>query len=264
MLIFNYLIIKIFLTGYVNIDRQRGFNLNDAETVLRDLAKFHGVPLALKLKNPDIFEKNVKVFCHDYHPFEPMVPLMNPVSTNVLKQDPECAQLLPKIALWGTKHFTPPREPFASISHGDMWLGNTMQLYKDGKIIKNKFIDFQFLQYRSIAADVLFFIWSSVQDEVISEHFDRLLKYYHFHLLQTLKDCNCSIDAFGYNQFLEEVKTEVDYEIGHALQFVVFVIHTKAPAEKPLTTESFAKAVTQRAKERAWFIVKECHKQGWL
>lgn len=217
------------------------------------------------MNHPDIFERKIKVHFHDYRPHASLLPIMNPVIVDILKEDQKCAELLPKITIWGTKHFTAPREPFAGISHCDMWSSNTMQLYKDDKIVKNVFIDFQFFTYRSIVADILFFIWTSVQDSVIAEHLDRLLRYYHSHLLQTLKECNCPIDAFRYEKFLEEVNIEADYEIGHALQFIVFVINVKkGPPSHPLTKENVAKRVTQRAKERTWFIIKECEKRGWL
>lgn len=249
------------------MDRVRGFDLDGAEMILKDLAKLHAVPLALKLKDLETFDRQIKIYCHDYNPITSLSKVLREVTMDILKQDPECAKLSSKISLWGTRHFTPPREPFATISHGNLWLNNTLQIYNDGKIIKNKFVDFQFYTYRSAAADVLFFLWTSVQDSVITEHFDRLLKYYHYHLLHNLRECNCSTETFGYEQFLNELKIEADYEFGHALQFATFVIYLEKGNEgfgRPPTKETVSKIVTQRAKEKAWFMVKECHKQGWM
>lgn len=254
----------VFLLGYLNAERDVLFDLNTSEVVLRDLAKFHGVSLALKIKNPEVFEKNLKVFFHDYKPYAPLVEELHPVIEKVLMEDPECEKLVPKITPWGKKHFV-HRQPFAGICHDDMWLSNTMQLCKDGKVVKNKLIDFQFFTYRSVVADLLFLLLTSVQETVLAENLERLLKYYHFHLLNTLKECNCSTDGFQYRKFMEELKIEAEIEIGHSLQFILFVVNVKKFAyeeENSLDTEIASKLI--KTKERAQFIVKECHKQGWL
>lgn len=221
----------------------------------------------MKLTETDNFERNIKITCHDFIPNQNLCNLLSDISKEVLKEDPECAKLVPKIAFYGSKNAPHSREPFATVTHGDIWLSNSLQKYKDGRVVKNKLLDFQFYSYRSPAADVLFFLWTSVQDEVLVKHFERLLKFYHYHLLLTLKQCNCATDAFEYEAFLKELKTEAEYEFGHALQFIHHVIHLDRDgviSEHPPTKESFYKLISKRAKEKSWFLVKECHSQGWI
>lgn len=191
-----------------------------------------------------------------------MMEELSPIVEQVLMEDPECAKLVPKITRWGTKRYM-HREPFVGICHDDLWLSNTMQLRRDEKIVKNKLLDFQFFTYRSVVGDLLFFLLTSVRENVLAENMERLLKYYHFHLLDTLKECNCPTNGFQYNAFIEELKIEADYEIGHALQFILFVIDVTKFCYTGDQDDEIASRLAE-TKERARNIVKECHKQGWL
>lgn len=141
--------------GYANIDRIVGFDLEGAKLVLNSLAQLHAVPIALKLKKPDVFQNQVKMNCVIY-------PFVMPESATSDDQTQKPPEWLPYIAkdkqtlpyyedvcealVKSTERdflARPHVEPFASFSHCDMWVNNTMQLAKDRKLTKNKFVDFQ-------------------------------------------------------------------------------------------------------------------------
>lgn len=130
--------------------------MDGAKLVIKDLAVFHAVPIALKLTKPDIFKTKVKKNC--------LKPFFPEASENqeflprshwfpYIEQIDECKPYLEQVAtIWdeisedtsSDSYILKPRnEPFPSIQHGDMWCNNTMQKSEDGKLIKNKLIDFQ-------------------------------------------------------------------------------------------------------------------------
>lgn len=107
------------------------------------MANFHGVGIALKTKKPQVFEKNIKPFCCDYIP-GPEFPNVCRKAIKVLLQEREdLVPLISKVTLWADRPLPTPREPFATVNHCDMWVNNTMQKIENGKVVKNKFVDFQ-------------------------------------------------------------------------------------------------------------------------
>lgn len=48
------------IQGYVMEDRLKGFDLAHAKMIVQDLAKFHAVPIALRLLKPEVFEEKVR------------------------------------------------------------------------------------------------------------------------------------------------------------------------------------------------------------
>lgn len=122
-------------------------------------------------------------------------------------------------------------------------------------------------EYRSPAADLFFYLWTSVKTSVLQEHLDDLLQHYHQHLLNTLQIYNCDTRLFGYEQLLDEIKTESSFEFGHALQFALFVVQGKKGGEQLSefpTVEQYVRNMSDKAKEKLYYMVSECDKRGWM
>lgn len=247
------------------MNRTEGFNLEDAKRILRDLARFQGTAIALKLINPKLFDKKVKVFCRDFIFAEEVA--FTDIIIEALKENESCFPLAEKIGKWPCTR-PEPREPYATIAHSDLWVNNTMQKIVDGKIVSNIFVDFQCYSYRSCASDVFFFLWTSCQKDVIVKHLDELLEYYHHNLVQTLEEFNCDISQFSLEKFLEEVRLETRYEFGHALTFVIIVKHGPIISEENIknniSREELVKRLPQEIKNFLYLMVQECNKRGWL
>lgn len=71
-----------------------------------------------------------------------------------------------------------------------------MMKYENGKPISNKFVDFQCYDYKSPAIDLLNFLLTSVNTDVLKEEFDGLLKFYHSEFVDNLKKMGCDIEPF--------------------------------------------------------------------
>ncbi|XP_057655646.1 uncharacterized protein LOC130893484 [Diorhabda carinulata] len=255
---------NLAISGFTNIDRNEGFDLETSKLVLRDLAEFHGVTLALKLYKPHVFEKNVKPYCHD---FEHNSELMRDLIALVANEDQECAKILSTIPNFGRRPRPMPNEPFATIVHDDLWTNNTMQKFENGKPIANKMVDFQIYSYGSPATDVFFYLWSSVPLDVLKNHIDQLIEYYHGHFVDIMKIYACDVKPFSLEAFMEEIKRISQFEFYHALFF--HLIAVQAPKggldiTKMPTPAEIVKNVSSKAKEKTWYMIKECYKREWL
>lgn len=259
------------------MDRQLGCDLENAKLILRDLAKFHAVPIALKLKKPTVFEENVKKYMANFYPAPPQVDKSAPnaVIAVILRENKSCIPLISKVEE-SYKRLTAQendiREPFASISHQDLWVNNFMVRNEGDKIVHNKFVDFQTCTYDSPARDLIFFLFSSVQLNTLKEHLDDLLQYYHQFFIETLKDLGCSVEEFSYEKFNNELKHYGIYEIHHILFMLLFILtakkggnkppnKSKGPPIPPLPTQD---EVPFEAKIRAWWILQEFGRRNWL
>lgn len=156
------------------------------------------------------------------------------------------------------------REPYASLIHFDLWSANVMNKLENNKIVKNIFIDFQIYDYRSPAADVFFFLWTSVQKQVLEHHIDDLTLHYHNQLLKTVESYQIDISQFTYQTFEEELRVEAGFEFGHA---ALFAFGLKMETKEPWNSEKTFYEIEDLGttlKDYFYFMVTECNKRGWL
>lgn len=153
------------------------------------------------------------------------------------------------------------REPFSSVNHFDFWINNIMVKKETNGRVRNKFIDFQGFACRSPASDVFFFLWTSVNFNVLKENLDHLLQHYHLWLVNTLENLNVDTMIFGYQSFLDEIQFEAYFEFGHAILFKYLILILK-----PYSDEGNFESVyfTPEYKEFVEYMVSECAKRKWL
>lgn len=70
------------------------------------------------------------------------------------------------------------------------------------RIDKLKIFDFQLTAYYSFTCDLIFFLFSSVNEHDRSEHIESFFKHYHHHFYETLKKLGCSLDEYTYEKFV--------------------------------------------------------------
>ncbi|CAG9827093.1 unnamed protein product [Diabrotica balteata] len=250
-------------TGYVNIDRTIGFDFPTTLLILSDLARLHGVSLALKLKYPTRFEEKIKCYCV---PFKPSHQDLLPILRRVVAENEEIAHLAPKILPWGTHPRSPNNEPFVSLIHADTWTNNTLQKFENGEAISNKFVDFQIFQYGSPAADVFFFLFSSVPQDILEPNLDYFLKYYHTGLVEVLEDHKCSSAEFGFERFMQEMESVSFYEFPHSFLFHTLFVNARKGGHdlENLDEDQVFSDIPLKVKQKSWYMVKECSRRGWF
>ena len=100
---------------------------------------------------------------------------------------------------------------FTVLNHGDDWINNMMfKLDDQGNTVDFKFLDFQMSFWGSPAADLFYFIMSSIRDDIKVVHFDEIIEYYHEILVESLKKLNYQHHIPTLMELIEELKAKGD------------------------------------------------------
>uniref|UniRef100_A0A6P7F7B7 Rho-associated protein kinase let-502 n=1 Tax=Diabrotica virgifera virgifera TaxID=50390 RepID=A0A6P7F7B7_DIAVI len=261
------------IKGYVNLERTIGFDLSTSRLILEDLARFHATTLALKLKEPENFEKKIKPYCSCF--LKLPAPLDLAYEGNqlalVLEEEEIGRKLMPQLRksmkYMGTLRTT-FREPFATVVHRDFWVNNIMLQFVEGAVKNIKIVDFQMYTYDTPATDLMFFIFTSVQTQALKQHFEELIEHYHEILAQTLLMFACDITQFTYEKLLEEISACMKTELGKMIFMLLFIIRgpkgghlNSDPKEIPKLN---IKHLTSEDKDRLFWLLKEFDERGWM
>ncbi|XP_030767132.1 uncharacterized protein LOC115890909 [Sitophilus oryzae] len=325
--------------GYRNEDRYIGFDLVTTRAILKSLALFHVIPLALKFKNPEQF-KHVKEFLDSTHPKPPGGPHDGPprgpkppgdlpppaglpppgghpplhgppppqgphggppgpppnggppgrpnfpdgkgpdqVFFDTFKDMPELAPYITKFGPLISRANEPPifgnkpgKEPWATIGHSDFWVNNIMVKPVAGKEPLIKIVDFQVTGYKSFATDLVFFLLSSVRNDVVQDYFDDLLRFYYEEFTSTLKKFKVNLEL-TYKEYLDELQTAAkDQETRHALTFTTIIFGEKnssidwAVENVDMFTQmgKMIKNMNQYQKDKIIVIASEVCRRNWV
>lgn len=229
---------------------------------------------------PEIFETKVKKHC-DLREGMPEMPTpeggpkMPPWMSIAEKRD-ECKEYAEKVKKKMLQFFEdkidffdkPSDEPFASIAHNDLWVNNTMQKLEDGKIIKNIIVDFQIYQYANPLLDVIFFIFSSVQRELVKEHLEDLVQLYEDNFFKFLEDLKCDTSKLERN-FLKQLDEDAPQELIHLLFMAIpilgpkneYAVDFEATDPMEMVKES---SITQEVNEQIVYTLVEFGRRNWI
>ncbi|GLV35389.1 uncharacterized protein CBL_01461 [Carabus blaptoides fortunei] len=216
------------VSGYDVGDRLTGFDMDHAELIIKNLAKYHGAFVALKYLKPNVFEEKV-------YPSIKQVKLGGDMDTKaienftsevveVLEKDDKCILYIEKLLnsmkfhLEGEYRKSAPENPFSTAVHTDYWVNNTMLLWdQNGKPIHNKIVDWQMPTYNSGVYDLLFFIFTSVMPSVLYDNVDHFFKLYYDHFIDCLKQYKLDVSPFSWEAFSNDIKIIAPIELGHIL-----------------------------------------------
>ncbi|XP_060527190.1 uncharacterized protein LOC132702523 [Cylas formicarius] len=254
--------------GYTNIDRMEGFDLETTRLILDHLANFHATAIGLKLKRPEVFEKRVKPHLTEWIPpstdnFKQMIADFLDGAGEASKHKSKFIKCLSK--QWRRKI----NEPWATITHNDFWVNNVMVKHEGHHVTSVKFVDFQVVDYGSVASDLLFFLLGSVQLSVIKYHFQKLLKYYYERFVDTLRDLRVDTRDFTYQSFEKELDSEGGRQVAHVAPMLFVIMGPKNAAPPPPPKEGepmkfppFKPPLNYY--EKLGFIVDEAVRRKWI
>lgn len=167
-----------------------GFTLEAAKSILKSLAAFHATGFGIKFKQPENFKILEEFF--EGAKFQP--PPVQPDGPP--PEVPEDLLLEKLITLPDFEHYKSQLqyrkdhqspmmerilggglEPWNTVSHGDFW-GNNIMITKPSEngTIPVKILDYQVCRYSTYSKDVIFFLLTSLRDEVVKNHLDDLLR----------------------------------------------------------------------------------------
>ncbi|XP_017879753.1 uncharacterized protein LOC108624753 [Ceratina calcarata] len=214
--------------GYYNGDRTKGYDLEHAELAVKALARFHALGMATKEKKPGMYEI-FKMYAKALQA-EGTAEDMFKVVLNTIQQDPEmsphyerCDKILSGFTLeklWAEE----VREPWSTIIHSDFWVNNIMfHRSEKGKIDDVKFVDFQIYLCASPLRDLLFFVYSSVEPDVVDDQAENLFDLYYETMINVLTKMKCNTNVFSKEDFRAKLAEDAKNEFVH-VSFMIKVL----------------------------------------
>lgn len=195
-----------------------------------ELAKLHGLSLALKLKKPSVFEKfknlsNSMSFVMTTESMKHIAPRNCKLILELFKNQPEiCNKLVAlKDNIWdriSQSMNTSKSEPFAVICHGDVWINNVLYNYsdKDKKIIKDtKLVDWQMTYYGSLGSELTYYLYCCVDKPMRQKYLNELLELYYGSMRDILRKFNIEIgDVMPFREVKRQLRVYGIYAFGMA------------------------------------------------
>ncbi|KAI4461876.1 hypothetical protein MML48_5g00005480 [Holotrichia oblita] len=92
-------------------------------------------------------------------------------------------------------------------------------------------VDFQVIDYDSLANDVTFFLYSSVELSVLQDHVDELYRFYYEKFIETLRKLQSNISEYNFAAFMEECGAIVkEVQFGHLIFLLIPILTLKGKA----------------------------------
>lgn len=249
-----------------------GMDVDHAKKVITVLAKYHAFGRALKQKMPDFFEKVIgftRLKVYSGTGFQNNFKNILEHYKKVCSSHKHMSLIESSFAnvLGGDISTDEPREPWPSISHGDLWTSNILfHKNQDGEVDDVKLIDFVCYSYTNPLKDLPYFICTSLNHETQEIHINEILNIYYDTFIGTLQGMNCCIEPFPKEAFNRELKREALNELPvilFVLRFILFKSVEENNNEEVVKNilnseldESFTKKLLR--------IIRIYERQGWF
>lgn len=203
--------------GFLMANRSTGLDFAHTSLALTNLGKFHAVSYALNRKLNGLLEtkctehvlnektkdtlnqyytkafKDVADIIIDYPEVKKFVPTLLKISEGIGENIIELAKL--------------GKDDFACLIHGDFWVNNMLFKYSEKNELEDmRFVDFQLTRWNNPAFDLLYFFFSSIEDEVRVNKTDELLKIYYNSLRKNLNRMNCQDVKYSFENLMTDFK----------------------------------------------------------
>nr|CAD7455077.1 unnamed protein product [Timema tahoe] len=221
---FMLILEDICLKGFRLAERRKGLDLSHSVLVLKTLARFHAVSIALHEKEPNFIEsfKENGFFEESIATeMDKMISSSINAIANKVESWPDCgpryAEKLRKCLLNFRQRLLgvmkPKNNPFNVLIHGDLWLNNMMFKYDDvsGTVEDVMFVDYQLCCFTSFALDLQYFIHTSPMDVVRKENTEELLKTYYDELCDTLVCLGSGHKRITFQELQDEYERKAFY-----------------------------------------------------
>ncbi|XP_055307114.1 uncharacterized protein LOC129571346 [Sitodiplosis mosellana] len=203
---------NVKLQNFANGDKSIGFGRDEAMATLKALAKFHALCIAMRRLQPELFNtkvnpyllpldattKNDKQFESIYRELrllDGLSPEMRNKIENVTRNGKEYNEILTRA----------PDSPYTTVVHKDLWINNIMTK-RDATPTKVKIYDFQSFYFESFMHDLIFFLFTSVQNSDLKSNFKSLIDHYLAEFRKTMDFFKCPLDDYTSEKMWSEIR----------------------------------------------------------
>lgn len=251
-------------SGYKMANRRNQLDFEHCIATLRTLARFHALSAKVYEKDPDmVIGLASEAYVEENR--EKMSQFLEAcfhVLALVVDTWGERARFAPILREFGDsvwdilQHVVRSSENFNVLNHGDMWVNNIMYKYTDdGRVENAKLVDFQLSRYvpfmltcqlieivsrySTPALDLHYFLFTSPQPSVLSEHMFELLEIYHQALMADLAVLGIDVD-YSLEQLHKDMQNRAAFGL---LAIVQILPHIVAPPSEVFDLDNFASEV---------------------
>uniref|UniRef100_A0A1B0D1Q3 CHK kinase-like domain-containing protein n=1 Tax=Phlebotomus papatasi TaxID=29031 RepID=A0A1B0D1Q3_PHLPP len=203
------------IQNYCLLGRAKKLNHHQCHLVLNKVARWHATTAVLFQKSPELFEKHhVPNFSEDTQHLHLIYGNLLQAAMKRNRGAPELKNFSNKLAAFTSefvpklmKVFTRDDKSFTVLNHGDLWSNNMLfkRNEKENRTDDVLLVDFQEGFYGSPGIDLNFFLYTSVEIDLLLNNYDDLLAHYHDELLKTLK----LLGYIGKLPTLSDIQNEV-------------------------------------------------------
>lgn len=205
-------------------------DFNHTSRLFVELAKFHGLSLAINQKCPQILDKfkslkNLLCFTMQTELMKDIAPRNFQLIKKLFENNDEIVEkLLPyKDNLWNKiadRLDKASQQSSRVMCHGDVWINNILYNYSDAnkEIIKDiKLVDWQIVHCGSVGSELAYYLFCCVDYRVRKDRLEELLHLYHDTMRKYLEKFSLNIqEIFTYEALKEQIKSYGVYAFGMA------------------------------------------------
>lgn len=265
--------------GYKNVDRMIGFDLNSATIILQKLAHLHATVIALKVTDYEKFKSSIQPALTPVNVGSTMIDGFTDTFLHFAKKLHQLTPYIEKLEaiveqrkkIGGLKFPIETNSDFYSMIHTDLWTNNIMVAQDEDENIQIKFVDLQLLEFGSIARDFLFFLFTSVQINVVDKYFEYLSNSYYYNFHQCLCDYHVEFISnvkYSRGEFYKEIDNVAPYELFHILFMLkpIFSLKGSVANLDEISKDDFGRKdnIGHSYTERLRFIVLTFAKNNWI
>jgi len=230
------------------VGQDNGLNRRHAELVIRELAKFHAISYCMKKGSNDNMLNTYAYLAEDSLYRSDTSDFTKRTITPVMAS---LAELLRNTKKY-EKHYdwfvdlarnfhdiqmdmVRPKNLFAVICHGDLWLSNILFKYshcndqKEIRPMEVKFIDFQSARFASLATDLVLFLFTSVRTDLRREILGELISLYYATFLVSVRSLNITEDIFSMEELFIEIENYIIYGFLEGIWYLDIIHHGHVP-----------------------------------
>uniref|UniRef100_A0A1B6LGH6 CHK kinase-like domain-containing protein n=1 Tax=Graphocephala atropunctata TaxID=36148 RepID=A0A1B6LGH6_9HEMI len=221
--------------GYEMAKRHQQLDFSHCALVLSSLAKYHACSVPILKETPTLVQSlgTESLYSNDSLIGQQMkgwvAPCLNIVS-EIFKNMDGCEEYVELLSnkqdIWDSlvESFKPREDRLNVLNHGDFWVNNMLFKYNhSGVVTEAKLIDFAVPRYMSPAADIVYFIWSSANEEVREDRIEELVDVYLHSLNTTLEQLRCE-ERLSKAELTKEMKSLSEWALSLICQFLPMVL----------------------------------------
>ncbi|XP_071867678.1 uncharacterized protein isoform X2 [Bombus fervidus] len=228
--------------GFRMANRQLGLDMDHCILAIQGLARFHAASVALCEKEPkqkELYWKGMfnEANTKDIVQFFKMSCIslaraMESWPQNGKRYAEKVKNFSEKVYIKGLESMRRKDDEFNVINHGDAWTNNMMFRYdKNDKPIDHIFVDFQISVYTSPAIDLLYFLNTSINEEISNNGTDSLVEEYQRTLVATMKKIGCKTQPPTLKEIKKYMSDRLVYGMISSMNTLPFALVDKKDAQ---------------------------------